>query len=253
MIDGYIALYDTLVDDDEDIRDQGAATVSLLLSAFQTNRSVKHVSNRSLSPPAAKRRLLQYLNEAYRTSRTLCHRALEKLTDSQLSSSGDAVSRSRDDEGEIKLRPVAEILAYAHKPQLAVFVEEKQNLYIDSVEEAEVWAKVLVGLDPDAWNAKLAAPLETWTMEGLLHLIQTCKENKDAPLGLTSKPGIYTLFIRVILSAEILSSRTEVPLTEGHMSGDVFIALLRELLELGRRARLHDLLIRRLGTMLGEA
>jgi len=152
----------------------------------------------------------------------------------------------------MKLRPVAAISMDAQKPQLAVFVEEKQNLYINPVEEAEVWSELLMGLDSEAWDDKVAIALQLWTTNGLSHFLNTLKERKDRPLGLMSQPEIYTLFVRVVLCAKVLmslpvSASANKPAMENLCKG-----LLEDLLELGQSNGLHALLLNRLKQVLHQ-
>ena len=252
LIDVYMALHDTLVDDDEDVRYQGAATVSLLPSAIETDLYDRQCSNHSLSPPAAKSKLLQFLRESYPTSRTLQFRAVEILTGLQLSSSDIAVINDCNGAGAISLRPIKEILADAQKPQLAVFVEEKQNLYIDLVEEAEVWAGLMTGLNHDVRDDKLVGALELWTMDGLSYLLELCKTTSDKPSGWASNPETFTIFVRVILATKVVFVHSKAQSTNGETAEIIHKKHLEELLALAKSSRLHSLLVDRLENIVME-
>lgn len=239
MLNVYMALYNTLVDDDEDVRDQGAEAVSFLLSAIGYDESTKEPASISLSPPAAKRRLLDFLQSGYHTSSGMCLRATERLTGLPILSYSDSPTESGNTQGEIELRPVAAIFADAEAPQLAVFVEEKQNLYVNPVEEAQAWAGVLLGLGHGAWCDQVVAAMSVWTQDGLVHFLDTFKKRGDGPLGLTSQPEIYTLLLRVVVSAEVLMS----PPVQARGTGleSPLRSLLEQLLELGKTGSLHCL------------
>ena len=246
-----MALYDTLVDDDDDVRDQGAATVSSLLSAVASDASSEQSRSLSLSSPAAKSRMLCYLCEGYCTSPKMGNIAIGRLTGLRFYPGKRVVIHTARVVHQIELRPVAEICADARRPQKAVFVEEKQNLYIDTVEEAEAWAEVLVGLLDDAWDTEATAALENWTLEGLMHLCDLCKEGKDDALGLTSIPEVFTLFMRVILSAKVLIKHSSKTIANASSTEDRCRKLIAELLEIGKRSSLHELLIERCENILG--
>jgi len=248
----YIALYSTLIDDDEDVRDQGAVAVSSLLSAAESDPSTENALTLSLSPPAAKRRLLRFLQARYRTSGSLCIAAIERLTGLQVTSGVMPPSLNSDLVTRMKLRPVAAISMDAQKPQLAVFVEEKQNLYINPVEEAEVWSELLMGLDSEAWDDKVAIALQLWTTNGLSHFLNTLKERKDRPLGLMSQPEIYTLFVRVVLCAKVLMSLPVSASANESAMENLCKGLLEDLLELGQSNGLHMLLLDRLEQVLHQ-
>lgn len=240
----YLALYDTMLDDDEDVRDQGATTVSALLSAIDSDSPRDFGSSLSLSPPAAKLRLLNFIRESYRTSTGMYVRAAERMVGLQLfpcihSKGADGTYASR----AATLRPVAEISLEAQMPQLAVFVEEKQNLYIDTVKEAEVWAEVLIGLDSDACIVEVADALEAWTTDGLSHFLDTLRQSGDSAFGPTSSPEVFTLFMRVILSAKTILARSVPASGQWSMRATPCWKLLEEVLKLSRDNELHSLLI----------
>jgi len=239
----YLALYDTLLDDDEDVRDQGATTVSSLLSALESVPSSDRASTLSLSPPTAKHRLLSYMEEGYRKSNSMCMRAAERLVGLQLlpgthSKEGINMDASR----EATLRPVAEISLEVQRPQVAVFVKEKQNLYIDTVREAGVWAETLIKLDSDAFVVEVADALEIWTTDGLSHILDTLKQIEDAAFGSTSIPEVFTLFMRIILSAKVILSRPIPASAQGNKREHPCGRLLQALLKSGREKNLHSLL-----------
>ena len=234
-----MVLYDTLIDDDEDVRDQGALTTSSLLSAVDNRHSHDRSTNYSLSAPAAKRRLLQFLEDNYRTSTCMSAKAVERLTGQQLAHYAGNLSQKSQALSPVtafKLRPVIDIFLEAQRPQEGVFAEEKQNLYVDAVQEAELWASTLVRLDPDAKSASATGALELWTTEGLSYLLTTLRNVEDGPLGVTSNPEIYTLIMRVVLSAKTLIAKKEI--------GDAsYRSLMKQLLQMGENTSLHDLLI----------
>lgn len=244
LIGVYLALYDTLLDDDEDVRDQGATTVSALLSAIDSDFPSGFGSSLSLSPPAAKRRLLDFIWAGYPTCTSMYVRAVERLAGLQLSPCTHGKGEdSTDASTAAKLRPVAEILQEAQMPQLAVFVEEKQNLYIDTVKEAEIWAETLIGLDPEACIIEVADALEAWTTDGLSHFLDVLRQSGDSAFGPTSVPEVFTLFMRVILSAKAILVRSVPASNQWNNRENRLWKLLEELLELGREKNLHSLLI----------
>ncbi len=135
---------------------------------------------------------------------------------------------------------------------LAVFVEEKQNLYIDTVREADEWATTAVQLHRDVWDPVVVSSLEKWTIDGLTYFIETFEDHIDGALGPISKPEVYTLLARVIFSARVLNCRnTSISgLRSGKGKGkakeNICKSLLEKLLELGKQRMLHDLLVDRI-------
>ena len=213
----------------------------------------------SPSPPAAKKRLLQSLCEGYRNSSLLCVESVRRLVgkNTALGSASadmqDIELRSKQGKYDLHLRPVAQLSLEAQTTSTVVFVEEKQNLYIDSVSEAEDWAELLLRLDPEAWSLSLTSELETWTVEGLSHILNILQSSIDGALSPTSKPELFTLFSRVLLAAKVLIMRRGPPVSlKGKDKEQSCVGLLEKLLDLGRSRLFHDLLIYRIETILLE-
>ena len=217
-----------------------------------------------LSPPAAKERLLQYLSEEYRNSTLLCVESIRRLTGSdsvqKFASATVQNSDSRIDnkQSSLHLRPVADLSLEARTTSNVVFVEERQNLYMDSVTEAEAWTKLLLQLDHDAWPSDLASDLIAWTVDGLEHILDTLHKNSISVDGAsspspTSKVEVFALYTRVLLSAKVVTMRgwtTKDNMGKEH--GARVVGLLEKLLGLGRPGRLHDLLLDRVESILEE-
>lgn len=255
----YLALYDSLVDDDEDIRDQGARVSSMILSVYRSEAANNGTATLSLSPPAAKKGLLRYLRDGYRTSTPLCVESVRRLT-GMGSSLGSASATTRDNESQTKqgkstlhIRPVAELFLEVQSKSTVVFVEEKQNLYIDDVSEAESWAELLSQLDLDAWPSSLAPELESWTVEGLAHIHAILESGVDGALSPTSKPEVFTLFTRVLLAVEVLKMSCGTKVSSNEIGREhKWNALLEKMLDLGRSRLFHDLLLRRMEKIVEE-
>jgi hypothetical protein len=82
----------------------------------------------------------------------------------------------------------------------ALFVEEEQNLFIDEVREVKLWSGVFQNLPQETLESTEARPsplllLAQWAIEGLLELHEIHK--KDGPLGWTSSPAAFAIFMRI--------------------------------------------------------
>ena len=248
----YLALYDSLVDDDEDVRSQGARVASTILSVTASTAADTDTTTLSLSPPAAKERLLYFLSENYRSSVLLCVESIRRLTGMDRAPES-ASANLQDDAFVLHFRPVADLYSEAQTTSNIVFVEERQNLYLDTVSEAESWAQFLLRLDPDAWPLSVASDLETWTVEGLAQVLKTLQSGVDGALSPTSKPEVFALFTRVLLAAKILIVRWETRASsEEKGQENVCVGLLEELLELGGSRSFHDLLFYRIEKIVEE-
>ena len=189
----------------------------------------------------------------------LCVESVRRLTGMDLAL-GSKSAIMLDDEPQIgesksvlRLRPVVDLSLEARTTSTVVFVEERQNLYIDTVSEAEDWAQLLCCLDHNAWHPRLASELEIWTMEGLAHILEILQNGIDGALSPTSKPEVFTLYTRVLLAAKVLIMRGGL-----HVSSNVkgkeneCVGLLQKVLDLGRSKLFHDLLLHRIEVILRE-
>ena len=228
----YLALWDTLVDDDEDLRDVGARIASQLLSRRASVGGTETKHHLSLSPPAARPRLMQLILEQYNLSSSLWIEALVRLT-GELTFQG-ILEKKTDVGSSTLIRPLSVMLELAKTPDTALFVEEKQNLYIDEVEDARSWADALSEISSaESLRDMLDHTIAIWTTEGLAFLASTVADEKDGPFGWTSKPEVFTLGMRVILAAKVLISH-------GIKVNDCKM-LLKDILQKGLEGQLHDL------------
>ena len=252
----YICLYDILVDDDEEIRDHAALIVSWILSPPEPSDHQPATSSCSFSPPAAKLNLLAFICTSYSHSEELYLEALRRLTSTEelKNSSGPTANYLYSDNPSnerptLHLEPVESMLSHARKEDNALFVEEKQNLYVDPVAEMEHWANVLAAAN--AMCPFLATCLQSWVSSGLAVLIETADSEFDGPLGWSSKPSVFTLGMQVILAAQlfVMTGDDEFGTADGR--GEIRM-LLGRLLEVGRRIGLHGLWLRRIERVIGE-
>ena len=247
----YMVLYDTLLDDDEEIRAQGSRTVSSLLSA-RTNTSL------SLCAAAAKSRLFDFLEHEYRDSKALFIEATRKLTGSSSVFSATSHENASDNDDEfqnipLQLRPVAELSLEARTTQIAVFVEEKQNLFVDEISEADRWANLLVHIDPQAWEPTTVSTLQSWTADGLEFLLDFYEKVYDLEASSSiSTPEMYTLFMRVMLSAKVLMNQATQMISKKNATKQECRIMLEKLLELGTQKRMHGLLLDRIKYVLDD-
>lgn len=246
----YVAVYDALLDDDEDVREKAAMITSCI-----TDKEVFDPVF-TLSPPAAVSRLLQFLTPKLKNSRVLFVEAVYRLTgmrslfklgpakvalifeghilDGSLISESPPTARKPS----LHLFSFVGILQQAKNQDDVLFAEEKQNLFIDPVREAERWAEVLFRSPLSQWTANLVRELGDWTLEGLKELIEATRAKEDGPLGWTSKPDVFALGMRLILAAKIhihwskTNNNTVVPEIK---------TLLKELLDQGKIHNIHGL------------
>jgi hypothetical protein len=226
----YIVLYDTLNDDDDEIRDIGAAIVSWVLSDPSSS-----TPNLSFVPLAASLRFAEWLSFQYSHSADLSITAVRRL---ELHFRW--IPLNMIDKATEVLKPVEILLTDAAQEDRSLFIEEKQNLFIDEVREADIWSRVLLRMSSEALDMWLTKLYVAWVHEGLLALTEKANaEAIDGPLGWTAKPEVFCLGIYVILGAKVVLKWAK------HDSlcdcEEDIVTALRSLAEVGRRTSLHEL------------
>lgn len=251
----YIALYDLLSDDDEDVRDKAARVASSFLSLSIGDADSPKIS---LMPPVASQSILKYVKTELNESGFLFAEAASRLTGTcSLFRCGPLVTtrpRASDDEtnnnigkaSEVEwipsvcIRPAPGMMQKARQQDTALFAEEKQNLFSDPVKEAENWALVLMDMNPLGKFGSIISALENWTIHGLEMLVETADSEEDGPLGWTVKPDVFSLGMRILLAAEVQLHWLKSGLNR-NKSLERILDLLRTLLDIGTEKLLNGI------------
>ncbi|KAL4791542.1 putative death-receptor fusion protein-domain-containing protein [Aspergillus venezuelensis] len=243
----YLILYDLLNDDDEELRDIAASTASGILSysSVSPNKAI------TLSPMNGSEFFVTFLAANYSVSQLLSTRALRYVLGLE--------PRVGDAAGKAKLMSVSYIISELRKESTILFEEEKQNLFIESIREIDLWCGVLIRLagSASAYNGQLLRDVFAWVSDGLDSFtnILSRPDGEDGLVGWMAKPEAYTLGVRVVGLAGVMASKEFKGLAEGILGseGDARGALkgkLERLLEAGRSGLLHvDLLERTEGAL----
>jgi len=179
-----LAIYDALLDDDEEVRDVAA-------------QAAASMTGKATFPVAAADTMAPWM--AGRFCRVPHFRA-------QVASRmvGHVVGVAAPTEAALSWTPAAAQLEVAMRFDDALFAVEDPNLFVDEVREAERWARVLAALpriDPD----ESVAALEAWTADGLRTLVRLAEQRGDGPLGWTAKADVFAVCSRVLRSAVALA------------------------------------------------
>lgn len=203
------ALYDSLNDDDDEIRDLSAQTASALLK-------------KSLLPLAASRELAAYLKQKYPNSTLFAENVVCRMT-------GNPITYAFKYELEgLPLQTAAVHFSKALKNDDSLFVEEEQNLFVDEVREVKVWSELVC--------EKSSYILEGWVREGLKSLNELL-EKEDGPLGWMSKAATFAVCMRILVTAKAI-------LRVGSAAGEDDIKEALEVFrELGRKKKCHESLL----------
>lgn len=132
-------------------------------------------------------------------------------------------------------------LADALQEDEALFVVEKQNLYIDPLREAWVWSRVLKHLGHCSIRKRKTRAFVKWVLSGLACLKAQTANSRDGPLGWTSRPEVFAFGMRIIYAAEVLLHWRSHGLTEINLRASGLRKHLMEWLDAGMARDLHPL------------
>ncbi|KAH8198105.1 hypothetical protein TruAng_007726 [Truncatella angustata] len=127
--------------------------------------------------------------------------------------------------------PAAAQLTKALQFDGSLFAVEEHNLYVDEVRETLRWKTVFDTLSYTGDN-KVVTALADWTIAGLRDLVKHASGD-DGVLGWTSKPAVFALCSRVVVTAVALSKKGNEEVKNE----------LERFVDLGRQHRLHGLLL----------
>lgn len=228
LLNTYLVLYDMLNDDDEELRDMSASTASWVLS----HSSVSPDANVTLAPLNASALLADFIVENYSESALLGQQVLRYLTGQQ--------PRLSASDHQNRIAAVADLLVEYRQESTVLFVEEKQNLFIDDIREAEVWSQALVRLKGSAFPESSLQRISSWALQGLTYIIGLLgdEDGQDGLMGWVSTPEAFTLGFRVIAIASALASPDFAGPKEIIDSAN-FKHLLKLLLSAGQAAFVH--------------
>ncbi|MCJ1400930.1 hypothetical protein MMC11_004141 [Xylographa trunciseda] len=204
----YLVLYTILLDDDEDVRDIGALVVSWIFASPNSSHEPVGTGSMSLCSVVAVEKLVKLLTTSYRESKLFVHEALSRLTGEEpaITHVKRLVASDFVHQGVAVtfLSPVRDLFKIARQEDSSLFVEEKQNLYIDPVQESQRWASVLVHISPTTLDDFITSSLIAWVLVGLECLLHIADQEVGGPIGLMSKPEIFTLGVRVLEAARVI-------------------------------------------------
>lgn len=214
-----LLVYDLLNDDDEEIRSISSSTASEILSS-------QSAVSKNVVPLLASQRLITHFLNTYSSLPELIIQAMSRMTGAKMISGVFEPSASST-------------FAVATAENTALFMVEKQNLFIDHVREAILWSQLLKRPPNGSIRAQECRALCMWVKEGLQLLTTKANSEIDGPLGWTSKPDVFIFGMRVFCAADVLlnwQGRSRSRPTDQGLGKS-----LMELLVLGRKREIHDL------------
>ncbi|KAH7162646.1 putative death-receptor fusion protein-domain-containing protein [Dactylonectria estremocensis] len=174
-----LAVYDSLNDDDDDIRDIGSA-------------AAKSILGRPLVPIEAANQLAAWMAQHFGNCAAFRQIVASRIMgDTRFPHAGNSKAKFADQ------------LREAMKFDDSLFVIEEQNLFIDEVRECQRWVAAFENM---SWSLedKVLKHLTSSTHEGLLSMGGLTSE-EDGPLGYSSKPQVFAILSRVVQAAAALT------------------------------------------------
>lgn len=231
-----LALYMTLVDDDEEIREVGA-----LAAAFAMAED--GIDPQLLVAVDAADALLAWVQQHFgRTNEFRAYVACRLVGDPLI-----AVDIGVQDLDA--WTPAKELFSEALTVDESLFAIEEQNLFIDEVRETERWAQSFRKLEFDfdeteeedgaikrvlMMDSSLSA-LKSWT-ETALAVMEQQAANNDGPLGWSSDPAAFALCHRVLTCGSVLAEMLG-------PENEKIRTLLQRIWVKGQKSRLHGFLL----------
>lgn len=192
----FFLLYDLLNDDDEEIRLEAASTVSQHLRYLNVTRRAANlpylqVPRSTMMPAAASALWREYLTLAYGNTTEFFELGLARILGQSLPNTPS-------------LKPVADTIRSIQQASTDLFAAEKQNLYIDEMDEMNFWRQEL--LSAKNRSKSLVMALEKWLQEGKEALDMISMEQKDQQdvFNAFQNPDLAVLKARFSVIRELL-------------------------------------------------
>ncbi len=209
MINMLLVIYDQLNDDDEEIRKLAEYT------AYEILQALGQVLGLSIPvcALAAREALLDHLVDHFSSEPELPKLAMARLVDE----SGRDILELRPSCRSVFKEGVSDKLSQIRANTNDLFAEEKQNLYIDDLDEVDKWINVLRRCKPSHLDSDWQSAATVWCERGLDALISLLSIGTDTkgvpngdqdclhPLGPTYHPAVLVLFLRVVELAKIVT------------------------------------------------
>ena len=241
----FFALYDALIDDDDEVRDVAAHVLTFAIHPPDSSGGPPAIKSH-LMPATALDGLLSYLERgSFQQPWVMTLACVSRITGASPPKSKPLFSQTSAATGSMSAPVMLSYLLPSTRRKLAsalvrdttLFVEEKQNLHVDPVQEADRWARVLFARIGHSPHPELAGALRGWVLEGLTALTEIAEAQMGGPLSWTSNLEVFLLGMRVLIVASVVTS------WKG-MYADFdrdrkIMDKLRRLQELGPEKRLH--------------
>jgi len=245
------ALAKALVDDDDEIRDLAAKTVSYIVSSpFEYGNKTSRTYQ--LHPIAARISLNNILSKKFSDSHLISHIGLCFILGFPVWSLWPMLKEPQSSSKRNTSCPLpilntisaAEFFEQSLIENNTLFTKERQNLFIDEVEEAKAWVIVLER-HRTAVSEKVVSALQDWLRGGIKACTKYTQTHYDGPLGWSTKRNVFVVGMRLLLFAQLLLAWLDSPVHKEEL-----IKQLEQLYEVGWKKDLNKHWMRRIEQML---
>lgn len=228
-----LAVYNGVIDDDEDIRLKSASCASWMLACVNADASICATPTTTrlvtetisdLSSASARQELIRVFKDNYQSSPLLAVEALTRI----LGAAPD----------QLPQMPFAKKFWHIEEKSTTLFDEEKQNLFVDEYHEAQTWVQLAACIKdfPDRLNERVVQ----WIHEGVNFVSSkidlTDPYDLHGPLGAFSRPDIFLLLARLFLIAGLLLSTKEVQ----NSSSDPVVSIKANIIRIAHKFGDHE-------------
>ena len=223
-----LTVYDCLLDDDEDVRAIGSQVAVRIVKGLDVVTESDDVV-----PDVAAHMLTSYMRSTFSDSAILAFGCCRRILGQHVSPQMSYPER---------------LLQRALQADTTLFGEEKQNLYLDEIKEAQLWSSVLNSTSKGACSRELVDTLNSWAMEGIECLTTKAEVEEDGALGWATNPEVLTLGMRVLCTIDVLLSWSAAHKID--LDNSALIERLQRLASVGAQADLPGLWMQTIGELM---
>jgi hypothetical protein len=229
-LDIFLLVYDQLNDDDDIIGNRATQTALALIQKWEPDsqngdeRDKKYPER--LCRVASRQKMFDLMFAKFPESPQLFEVALQRL----VIGSRCRLPLGRSSIPDLFRLSVQQRLDQIKDSMSELFVEEKQNLYLDEYEEIQTWGKHLSSLWVKSNSRAVLDYALPWCVAGFKLVLDLLKEEKDKrtaqgvmfhPLGSSYHPDVLVLMLRVIKLEHVIGQLNGLLVNEQNAEGDV--------------------------------
>lgn len=228
----FSALYESLIDDDDEIREVAASAAAAL-------------TGRYMVAPEAANNLIAWLSQKFRNGAKGQEEFTRYVVCRLVGQQGLLLSLPTKGETSIPLTSAEKLLQKALDFDDSLFAAEEQNLFIDEVRETLRWREHGFPALFGGGSTRFSRCLVEWTRDGLEYILRLVSSRKegDGPLGWASDQHVFAICARVILCARGMVRQNATAMGEQEKVVLEVGELLEQFRVVGEKMKVHGSLL----------